>query len=590
MARKTDHQDIIDQLIERIRSDNLSGRRVVDGDEFLRWCADAVLNTQGDAVTLEDIEASITDGPGDQGMDLMYVDHDDQAVYLFQSKFASKANTVKHEEIDSFTKLPERLMDGSALRDLTNERIKNAAFEFRRCIDERQYELKLLFVTTKRATQPIQESMRRWNDDPLALGFQSSVDHNLQIFDASELLKVRDVGSRQTDITISVEQAFQHKNQPTDSNGFLSCLVPASELMRAFDNYRFTIFELNPRGPLGNVKVNKAIRETLRSDFDSSKFHFLNNGLTAVCDWFMLNAADSTVRIQNLQIVNGCQTTWTLWDHWRSNGTSSLQDVFVILKLIEASRTVDLARQISMSSNSQSQMRDWDFLFDLDVQKQLQDEFESFGIFYELKRGEQKYIAVQTGSKTNIQSAAQATWAVLGYPGEARDRLREIPQSAFREEPNTPYRTVFFQNVSARHLHLPIELVKRVAVKWKQENETDQETGQVIRKFHAVWLIGVLILKAMEVKDYRSLSPGQLEQAIRNMDSWFDESYLLVSRAIDDTVDYLTVDREGRPATTSLRQAYRSNRHYERYLDDLNYRLARLDGTYLADLKAKLLS
>ena len=590
MARKTDHQDSIDQLIERIRNDDLSGRRVVDGDEILRWSADAILNTQGDAVTLEDIEASITDGPGDQGMDLMYIDHDDQAVYLFQSKFASNANTIKHEELDSFKDLPEKLMDGRALRDITNERIKNAAFEFRRCIDELHYELKLMFVTTKRATQPIQESLRRWNDATLALGFQSTVDHKLQIFDTSELLKIRVVGRRETKITISVEQAFQHKNQPNDSVGFLSCLVPATELMRAFDDHRFAMFELNPRGPLGNVKVNKSIRDTLRSDFDRQNFHFLNNGLTAVCDWFIFNDGVPNVTIGNLQIVNGCQTTWTLWEHHRGYGAESLQDVFVILKLIEAPRTVDLARQVSQSSNSQSQMRDWDFLFDLDVQRRLQDEFESFGIFYELKRGEQKYIAVQTGSKTNIQSAAQATWAVLGYPGEARDRLREIPQSAFREEPNTPYRTVFFQNVSARHLHLPIELVKRVAVKWKQENETDQETGQVNRKFHAVWLIGVLILKAMEVKDYRSLSPGQLEQAIRNMDSWFDESYLLVSRAIDDTVDYLTVDREGRPATTSLRQAYRSNGHYERYLDDLNYRLARLDGTYLADLKAKLLS
>ena len=519
----------------------------------------------------------------------MYVDEDDETVYLIQSKFAAKYDTIKLAEIDTFINLPERLMDGTALRDLPNERVKEAAFQFRHCID-RQFELKLVFVTTKRATQPIQESMRRWNDDPLALGFQSSVDHNLQIFDASELLKVRDVGSRQTDITISVEQAFQHKNQPTDSKGFLSCLVPASELMRAFDNYRFTIFELNPRGPLGNVKVNKDIRETLRSDFDRSKFHFLNNGLTAVCDWFLLNAADSTVRIQNLQIINGCQTTWTLWDHWRSNGTSSLQDVFIILKLIEASRTVDLARQISMSSNSQSQMRDWDFLFDLDVQKRLQDEFESFGVFYELKRGEQKYIAEQTGSKTNIQNAAQATWAILGFPGEARDRLREIPQSAFRDAPDTPYKTVFFGDISARHLHLPIELGKKVAIRWKQDNETDQETGQINRKFHAVWLIGVLLLKALGVKEYRLLTPGQLEQITRNIDSWFKDAYDLATIAIDDTVYLLTDGDDDRPAVTSLRQAFRSSKFYDRYMNSLNRRLEREQTDYLADLKAKLLS
>ena len=96
MSRKTEHQETINQLIQRISEDNLTGRQTVDGPEFLRWCADAVLNTQGDAVTLEDIESSVTDGSEDQGLDLMYVDEDDKTVYLFQSKFATAATTINH--------------------------------------------------------------------------------------------------------------------------------------------------------------------------------------------------------------------------------------------------------------------------------------------------------------------------------------------------------------------------------------------------------------------------------------------------------------------------------------------------------------
>ena len=588
MTRKKNHQETIDLLIERIAEDNITGLRTVGGPEFLRWCADAVLNTQGNAVTAEDIESSVTDGPEDQGLDLMFVDHEERTVSLFQSKFASKASTIKLDEIDTFTKLPERLMDGRALRDLNNERIKESALEFRRCIDERGFELRLIFVTTKRATNPILNSLRRWNENPLDLGMRRRVEHSLRILDADELLKIRSPGTLDTDIQLDLVQAFHHEGKGTP-NGFLSCLIPATSLMMAFEEHMFAIFELNPRGPLGNVKVNKSIRDTLRNEYERPYFHLLNNGLTAVCDGYKVDNASQTVRVRNLQIVNGCQTTWTLWEQYRATGIEGLENVLVIIKLIEALRTVDLARQISQSSNSQSQMRDWDFLFDLPEQKQLQDDFARLGVFYELKRGEQRFIAKQTGSKTNIQTAAQATWAILGHPGEARDRLREIPRTALREGTDSPYQTVFFEGVRAIHLHLPVELLKRVNVEWKKPGTGGEEVGQVNRKLHAVWLIGVTLLRALGANSYTQLDAAQLNPVVQHMDDWFDDVYPVVSRSIDDTVASLTRKRDDGPPRASLRQTFRSNRYYDSFIKDLDFWLGRAGSEYLPNLRDKLI-
>lgn len=586
MSRKSEHQKSINTLIQRIRED---GHQEVDGQEFLRWCADAVLNSQGIAVTSEDIESSATDGPEDQGLDLMYVDEEDKTVYLFQSKFATSATTVKHEEIDTFTKLPERLMDGPALRDLSNERIKETALEFRQYIEVQKFELQLRFVTTKRATMPIQESLRRWNESSLALGMNANVEHGLSILDAEELLKVREPGVRETDIQLDFVEAFHHAGKGTPT-GFVSCLIPATTLMEAFKEHRYTIFELNPRGPLGNVKVNKSIRDTLRSATERPYFHLLNNGLTAVCDWFKVDDERQAVQVRNLQIVNGCQTTWTLWEEFRATGPDNLENVHVIVKLIEAPRTVDLARQISQSSNSQSQMRDWDFLFELPLQKRLQDEFERLGVFYELKRGEQRYIRRQTGSKTNIQNAAQATWAILGYPGEARDTLRQIPRSAFREGIDTPYKTVFFDGIRANHLHLPIELLKRVNTEWKQRGEGGGlEMGQVNRKLHAVWLVGQILLRALDAKSYPDLDANQVAPMVERMDDWFGDVYPVVSKSIDDTVASLTRQRDDGTPSVSLRQALRSNRYYDAFIRELTFRLDREGGEYLSNLRDKLI-
>ena len=90
-----------------------------------------------------------------------------------------------------------------------------------------------------------------------------------------------------------------------------------------------------------------------------------------------------------------------------------LGDASVTLKLVEDPSS-SLRHIISSASNKQSQMKDWDFLFDEPEQERLQRDFATLTppMFYELRRGEHKYVAGgEPIGRVTIKDIAQANWA-----------------------------------------------------------------------------------------------------------------------------------------------------------------------------------
>ena len=168
--------------------------------------------------------------------------------------------------------------------------------------------------------------------------------------------------------------------------------------------------------------------------------------------------------------------------------------------------------------------------------------------------------------------------------------MRQIPRSAFREGIDTPYTTVLFEGIRANHLQLPIELHKRVTEEWKQRGEGGGlEIGQVNRKLHAVWLVGQILLRALNAKSYPDLDANQVAPMVEHMDDCFGDVYPVVSKSIDDTVASLTWQRDDGTPSVSLRQALRSSRHYDAFIRELTFRLEREGGEYLSNSRDKLI-
>jgi hypothetical protein len=133
--------------------------------------------------------------------------------------------------------------------------------------------------------------------------------------------------------------------------------VKASELVSLVKKYPM-MFELNIRKSLS--KRNDAFKgmTTVLEDHDKKKqFWKLNNGVTGVCKKLEKIQGESRVEIEDLQIVNGRQTTFCLEENAEHNPKVILDDdVLVSVKIHQTSSEVE-AQNITDATNTQNPVK-----------------------------------------------------------------------------------------------------------------------------------------------------------------------------------------------------------------------------------------
>ena len=137
--------------------------------------------------------------------------------------------------------------------------------------------------------------------------------------------------------------------------------VPGQLLASLYRDHGSRLLEGNVRSFLTiRGKINKAIRETIMKE--PKLFLAYNNGISATAASVEFTGGRIT-KITDLQIVNGGQTTASLFYATQANRDAALGDVFVQMKLVvvspqEAEKMVPL---ISRYANSQNAVREDDF-------------------------------------------------------------------------------------------------------------------------------------------------------------------------------------------------------------------------------------
>ncbi len=139
--------------------------------------------------------------------------------------------------------------------------------------------------------------------------------------------------------------------------------MPGLDLAAIYDRWGTRLLEQNVRVFLqARSNVNKGIKSTLENNPDL--FFSFNNGLTTTAEKVeTIETEEGTkiVRLENLQIVNGGQTTASIYAAYR-NGID-LSKVYVQMKLnvVSPAKATELVPQISKSANSQNRVSDADF-------------------------------------------------------------------------------------------------------------------------------------------------------------------------------------------------------------------------------------
>lgn len=141
-------------------------------------------------------------------------------------------------------------------------------------------------------------------------------------------------------------------------------VIPGEILSGLYGKYGSRLLEQNVRSFLqARGKVNKGIRTTILTEPDM--FFAYNNGITATAQDIETRATENGLeltRIKDLQIVNGGQTTASLF-HTARRDKASLQSIFIQMKLsvINSEDSEIIVPRISEYANTQNRVNAADF-------------------------------------------------------------------------------------------------------------------------------------------------------------------------------------------------------------------------------------
>lgn len=191
------------------------------------------------------------------------------------------------------------------------------------------------------------------------------IEHH--IWDMQRFLQVHesDQGREPLELTLSAWgfpgiPALQVGDSAGDVTTYLAA-VPGGLLAALYRQHGSRLLEGNVRSFLTiRGKINKGIRETVMKE----PAHFLayNNGISATASGVEYRDGSITT-ITDLQIVNGGQTTASLFYAMQASREASLDNVYVQMKLVVVSPAdaVEMVPLISRFANSQNAVREDDF-------------------------------------------------------------------------------------------------------------------------------------------------------------------------------------------------------------------------------------
>lgn len=196
------------------------------------------------------------------------------------------------------------------------------------------------------------------------------ISAKFHIWDINRFYRLATSGKSFEPIEIDFQQTFNTTipclsmvDINSDYKGYLA-VIPGEILAKIYENYGPRLLERNVRSFLqvrGNV--NKGIRNTILKE--PHRFFAYNNGISATADEieFMDNTDNLQIcKLRNLQIVNGGQTTASLYNAFKKD-KAELKDIYVQAKLsvIPPSQVDEIVPLISRYANSQNKVSDADF-------------------------------------------------------------------------------------------------------------------------------------------------------------------------------------------------------------------------------------
>ncbi len=523
----------------------------------------------------EIFEACAVDGNRDKGIDAIWLDEGESpaTLHIFQSKDTKVSRT-------DWSKMSDGLLDlfdpyrPQALNRFLRE--WSASFS-----DNHPTEFKVMCHIVTSDIKP--KAMEKgYSEKRNLLGKER--DFDFDVYDIFDLDAVMSTVSRRRE-TIDIELHLKHDAFFEYSEGpgrkVISALVLASEISDLFERYGKELFRLNPRYFLtlrspNNAEISKSIKE------DPSRFHLLNNGITATGSGIKVNRGPSltfsdepppvpTLRIRDFQIVNGCQTTAVINRVWKGGieGKDAVNKASVMLRVVE-DPTPEYYQAISRATNTQTPLKLSDWRSFERVHDRIRREFDALPEkwFYEFWKGEwdtdyadprsrEPYLMKgTTGStkeyrKMTSEELAQYGWAFLGAGYGSAERPRRVM------EDDETWRRVFPESIHCSQLLLAYLIGRKAGDVLREKAESNKKKSGYYSalKFPIVATTAKILCILHEKEQDRYLDVALSQQLISDIDTWCPNLAVVVAGGLLTYLDSKIEENPTRGYRALVRQS-----------------------------------
>lgn len=193
-----------------------------------------------------------------------------------------------------------------------------------------------------------------------------------QVWDIERIYRMRSSGRKKEPILIDLEGKYGNPLPclpmpvPNDYYDSYMLIVPGVLLSQIYHDFGERLIERNVRSFLQIRGVNREIKKTITKE----PFMFLayNNGISATAEHIeFLSSTDGVkiiISIKDLQIVNGGQTTASIYHAAQKDRNVDISQVFVQMKLTvikDPEKMEEMVPTISFCANSQNKIQSADF-------------------------------------------------------------------------------------------------------------------------------------------------------------------------------------------------------------------------------------
>jgi hypothetical protein len=370
----TDKPDLTYPAILAYISPHL-GKGTTESRAFLAWFLETYYRLDYDQA-----HDAVCDGADDKGIDGIYVDDNLEQVELFQAKlFQKPAKALGDVLLKEFAGTLSQFRDPANVEAIASS---TANAELRNLITSEEIPRKLRSGYSLRGVFVVNAK-----PDPAARTFVAS-QPEIRLYDTADLtgfyVPLAPLPPTSAPVVFHIDMGSRAAYK-IDGTRVALAPLKATELVSMAGIASAVLFAWNVRQSLGRTKVNKDIASSIEDAAEHKNFLLFHNGLTILCESMRL--AKNTITIDRYSVVNGCQSLTTLYEH-RNDLSENLR---ILTRLIQLDPNSALAAKITHHSNNQNAINARDLQSNSNLQRRLQNEFETKypgRVFYRIKRGE----------------------------------------------------------------------------------------------------------------------------------------------------------------------------------------------------------